>query len=223
MARPNVSPVSPMRTGRPLQTTLNNNASTPYNIISVRQLRHWADTEPERLLDTLSQLQADKETLTNALTAEQHRNTALNNTFAALNAKYQLQKERRQAEREASQFSNISMQPVTAAPGERRSQKLPDPPLLDNGLEPTWDSWIQKIRAKLAVNGDHYPNETSRMGYVLSCLSGKAAQHTESRSPFGSSAVNPYCTMSEVLDDLKDVYEDPDKLRNYRRAYIELV
>ena len=61
------------------------------------------------------------------------------------------------------------------------------------------------------------------MGYVLSRLSGKAAQHTESCSPYGSSVTNPYKSAGEILEDLKNIYEDPDKSRNYRQAYIDLI
>ena len=79
------------------------------------------------------------------------------------------------------------------------------------------------MKARLSVNKDHYPTETAHMRYVLSQLSGRAAQHTESHSPYGLSVVNPYCTANEILEDLKEIYEDPDKLRNYCQVYIELI
>ena len=68
----------------------------------------------------------------------------------------------------------------------QRSQKLPDPPLLDDGSEPTWDNWLEKMHAKLSVNQDHFSEKADRMRYMLSQLSERAAQHTESHSPYVS-------------------------------------
>ena len=220
-----------------------NDASSPYDIVSVEQLQHWAEAEPQRFLDVLNKLREqrdlgmsvsenvkdliaerdylsdDRDILTDLLAEEKARVASLDTSFAALNTKYQLLKERQRTEREGTHSSNIS----NSSNGGKRSQKLPDPPLLDDGTEPTWDNWIGKMKAKLSVNEDHYPTETARMGYVLSRLSGRAAQHTESRSPYGISVANPYCTANEILEDLKEIYEDLDKPRNYRRAYIELI
>ena len=53
------------------------------------------------------------------------------------------------------------------------------------------------------------------MGYVLSQLSGRAAQHTESRSPYEPAVIDSYQTADDILEDLKEIYEDLDKPRNY--------
>ena len=71
------------------------------------------------------------------------------------------------------------------------------------------------MKARLSVNEDHYSTETAHMGYVLSQLSERAAQHTESCSSYRLSVVNLYCTANKILKDLKEIYEDSDKLRNY--------
>ena len=34
--------------------------------------------------------------------------------------------------------------------------------------------------------------------------------------------MDPYATANDVLNDLRVIYEDPDKPRNYCRAYIEI-
>ena len=78
------------------------------------------------------------------------------------------------------------------------------------------------MHAKLTVNEDHYLTEIACMKYVLSQLKGKAAQHTESRHSYEPSVTNSYRTADEVLKDLREIYEDSDKSRNYRQAYIEL-
>ncbi len=71
------------------------------------------------------------------------------------------------------------------------------------------------MQAKLAVNEDYYLTEITYIDYVLSQLSRKAAQHTESYSLYKVSVINLYCTANEILKDLKEIYKDSDKLRNY--------
>ena len=61
------------------------------------------------------------------------------------------------------------------------------------------------------------------MRYVLSQLSEKAAQHTESHSLYELSVIDLYQTADEILKDLKEVYENLNKSRNYCQTYIELI
>ena len=55
-----------------------------------------------------------------------------------------------------------SMQPATPS----KSTKIPDPPVLTNGSEPTFEGWLSKIKNKLKVNADHFRDEQARMAYV---------------------------------------------------------
>ena len=71
------------------------------------------------------------------------------------------------------------------------------------------------MQTKLAVNKNHYLTEIACIDYVLSQLSEKAAQHTESHSLYEFSVINLYCTANEILKNLKEIYKDSDKLRNY--------
>lgn len=222
-------------------------ARDPYDIVSVEQLQHWAEADPQQFLNVLNELREqrdlgitvsegvedlmadrvglvdDRDALTDLLAEEQARVASLDTSLATLNAKYELLKNRQRADRAGREGTHMSNTSTFSVGGGKRSPKLPDPPILDDGSEPTWEEWIGKMLAKLAVNEDHYPTEIARMGYVLSRLSGKAAQHTESRSPYGFSITNPYRSANEILEDLKEIYEDPDKPRNYRRAYIDLI
>ena len=61
------------------------------------------------------------------------------------------------------------------------------------------------------------------MRYVLSQLSEKAAQYTESHSLYELSVIDLYQITDEVLKNLKDIYEDSDKSRNFHWVYIELI
>lgn len=100
----------------------------------------------------------------------------------------------------------------------KHSQRLPDPDKLSDGIYPTWKDWIGKIWANLAINQDHFNDENARIGYVLSRLDGRASDHTISRSPYDAS-INPYRTANEVLIDLEEICQDPDRVENYRREY----
>ena len=71
------------------------------------------------------------------------------------------------------------------------------------------------MQVKLTVNKNHYSTEITYIDYVLSQLSKKAAQHTESYSLYKFSVINLYCTVNKILKNLKKIYKDLDKSRNY--------
>ncbi len=79
------------------------------------------------------------------------------------------------------------------------------------------------MQVKLTVNENYYLTEIICISYVLSQLSKKATQHTELHSLYDFSVINLYCTANEILKDLKKIYEDSDKLRNYCQTYIDLI
>ena len=61
------------------------------------------------------------------------------------------------------------------------------------------------------------------MRYILSQLSERAAQHTESYSLYESAVINSYQTADDILKDLKKIYKDLNKLRNYQQTYINFL
>ena len=71
------------------------------------------------------------------------------------------------------------------------------------------------MQVKLTVNKNYYLTEITCISYVLSQLDKKAAQHTEFCSLYIFSVINLYCTVNEILKDLKEIYKDLNKLRNY--------
>lgn len=204
-------------------------AKTPWDIASTDQLKQWVSKDPHAVLLALDQLRRqrdlgieasslyedlhqEKETLASQLKIEKDRRRQAVNRADRLKADLQAAEARIQASRDSTPASQISA---------KRSQKLPDPSLFDNGKEPTWDDWINKIRYKLEVNHDHFDNERAKIGYILSRLQGQASSHTYARSP--QSSADPYTTVDEVIKDLAEIYEDPDKERNYRRQYNALL
>jgi len=121
--------------------------------------------------------------------------------------------------------ARLQAREVTPSPStysERsRSQKIPDPPLFTDGKNPTWENWYGKVQDKLEINADLFPSERAKLGYVHSRLSGDAAETTQSRRERGCS--NPYKTADELLEELAQLFDDPDKEANFRRDYYNLV
>lgn len=78
----------------------------------------------------------------------------------------------------------------------RKSVKIPDPPILTDGKEPTFEDWLLRMEDKLAANADHYPTPALRLAYVKSRCGGRAADHIISRSR--SSAMNKYRDSTDI-------------------------
>lgn len=60
---------------------------------------------------------------------------------------------------------------------------------------------------KLEFHQDRYETETIKIIYVLSRLGGDAAERCYFRRQ--PKATNPYLVAEDVMDELRDLYEDP--------------
>src|SRR5436190_16594971 len=68
-----------------------------------------------------------------------------------------------------------------------KSAKIPDPPLLTDGKDPTFDNWKIQIVSKLEVNADHFATEQACMTYVFSHTGGRCSEPTKtSNQPSGN-------------------------------------
>ena len=162
----------------------------------------------------------EKNDLRDILTEQQDCVAELKISFTALNIKYQLLKKCQWADCEGTQQSNTSM---TLVVEDKHSLKISDSSLLDDSFNSTWEEWVSKIQTKLSVNEDHYLTEIVCMRYVLFWLSVKTAQHTEFCFSYEFSVINLYHTADEILKNLKKIYENLNKSRNYCQIYIELL
>ena len=54
----------------------------------------------------------------------------------------------------------------------RQTANIPDLLFLSNSLDPTFESWKNQIQAKLAVNTDYFANNTAKIVYIFTCISG---------------------------------------------------
>lgn len=58
----------------------------------------------------------------------------------------------------------------------RKTSKIPDPPMLTDGKEPRFEDWLLLMRQKLAANADHFDTPQLRMAYVTSRCDGKSSK-----------------------------------------------
>jgi hypothetical protein len=102
-----------------------------------------------------------------------------------------------------------------------KSAKIPDPPLLTDGKEPTFDNWKIQITGKLEVNADHFATEQARRTYVFGRTGGDAQNHLKPR--ISSQSINPFKTADDMIQHLASIYEDPFRVQNARRDYRKLM
>src|ERR1700730_14641993 len=104
--------------------------------------------------------------------------------------------------------------------GSKKTTKIPDPPILTDGQDPTFESWKNQIQAKLSVNADHFANDAALIAYVFGRTSGNAQKHLNPR--IGEGAPDPFRTAADMVTYLSEIYEDPFRVQNARREYRRL-
>jgi hypothetical protein len=109
-------------------------------------------------------------------------------------------------------YVQLSLSARGGTPGSdsKKSTKLADPEPLSDGVEPTFDQWISRIKNKLSANADHYPTESLKIAYIENRTKGDAARHLEPR--MRENHPERYQTAEEIFDHLREIYLDPNKL-----------
>ena len=92
---------------------------------------------------------------------------------------------------------------------EKRSVKMPDPPLFSDGKTMPVSQWITRMKNKLFANADHFETEELKMMYILSRTEGLAAKHLDPRTREGS--LSPFLSSTDMLLTLKEVFDDPNR------------
>ncbi|ELR02147.1 hypothetical protein GMDG_08795, partial [Pseudogymnoascus destructans 20631-21] len=93
----------------------------------------------------------------------------------------QLQEEIQDKDEKITELQGIQKYLENTAPicnaAPRQSARIPDPPILTDGIESAFEDWVVKIRLKLEANIDHFPNDKMQMSYLQSRLGGLAVRH----------------------------------------------
>ena len=120
----------------------------------------------------------------------------------------------------SERLDRIESRASTPASGPGKNTKLPDPPPLTDGKDPTFESWKVKTQDKLKVNADHFQSMEAKKAYVFNRTGGDAQNHLMPRYKEGST--NPFLTSQSMIDFLATIYEDPYKVQNARLEYKSL-
>ena len=97
---------------------------------------------------------------------------------------------------------------------KKRSAKFPDPPILDDGIKPTFWVWNDQMKSKLRINDDWFnrpdPEEAehAKVSYIKTRVDGKAAEHLY---PWLEAQSGRDVYVEEVIQCLENVFEDPDR------------
>lgn len=115
----------------------------------------------------------------------------------------------------------------------KRSAKFSDPPVLTDGVDPTFKMWSVQLQDKFIQNYDWFEKddlvkeEQAKIAYVKNHVKGKAFEHLypflESKEEEGE---NLY--LEEVVTYLENIFEDPAKrikaqreIKNLKMSYLE--
>lgn len=233
------------RTSMPARTVSRHieDLTSAWNIVTVEQLQHWAAQDPDEFLIVLDELRQQRdlgveatqlyddllekgpsfEQKYEALRKQQEQDKRAHDRLVRENDEFQNRIDTLEAKIDTLQEAarNSRTGTPSSVQVQKRSSRLPDPPQLDDGVNPTWDDWISKMTHKLEYNSDHYESEGAKIALIVACTKGKAAKVVYPRTH--RLTRNPYPTADEALDDLAESFEDPDRDENYARELDALV
>jgi hypothetical protein len=164
--------------------------------------------------DTMSEIPTDAQEAFQLLQAENER----------LRAKLATQADRTQSPTQTAPelvavLEALMQQLRQSPPTDRlhRSAKISDPPVLTDGVNPTFDNWKIQLQDKLKVNTDHFPTEEARKAFVFACTGGDAQTHLRPR--YSDDSVDPFLLAKDMIGYLASIYKDPYKVQNARYDY----
>ena len=88
---------------------------------------------------------------------------------------------------------------------------------LDDGQEPRYAYWKISLQDRLQINGDHYPNEATRMALIWSITVGQAHSYLYPR--YKSGVAGEYKTASEMIETLDEFFITGFEEEDYRREF----
>jgi Zinc knuckle len=116
--------------------------------------------------------------------------------------------------------TNTAIPSIEGQGKAQRSVKIDNPSKLDDGVNPTFDSWYLAMRSKFKVNADHFETEDARMYQVYVCTEGTASEYLYPR--YEPDAADPFKTAQEMMTYLKQFFTNPHRVREARYEYQNL-
>lgn len=105
-------------------------------------------------------------------------------------------------------------------PTNRRSTKLPDPPVFTGDKSAKIEQWISKLKSKLRMNMDHYPTAIDQIAYVESRLDGAALDQVSPR--LEEDSLRPFTAAAEIFEYLLGIYGDANRKQTARKDFRDL-
>jgi hypothetical protein len=116
-----------------------------------------------------------------------------------------------------AQLIALATKDTTASDGKG----FPDAPVFDGTKPEELRTWILQLRNKLAAQPSRYPTEETSLRYALNRLSGTALNLVRSNISETSGQIK-FKTLNELLDLLRQAYDDPDRARTAAREIRKL-
>ncbi|KAF2194013.1 hypothetical protein K469DRAFT_709503, partial [Zopfia rhizophila CBS 207.26] len=167
---------------------------------------HAESETTEALRPSKVETQAEKAALETPSQSAKQRQTRQNARFPSL---------RGRSSPALLRTPGAATQQELTTPGSR-SAKFPDPPILDDSVNPTFKNWNKQMRNKLRLNADWYDcddpdaTEAARIAYIQTHVTGKASDFLnpflDAREDRGEEVA-----VEEVIQYLQSVFKDPDQ------------
>jgi hypothetical protein len=124
--------------------------------------------------------------------------------------------EEMRSQREASTLSS-AMHSVTA---KVKSDKLPDPPVFNNGSHSEYKSWERQMRDKLTINEDRYDSEAKKVAYAAARIGGIANGYMAAYLDYDSAS--RLQSVAEFFEKMRDRFADPFAKKTAREHFKRL-
>jgi hypothetical protein len=98
---------------------------------------------------------------------------------------------------------------------------FPDAPVFDGSKPEELRTWILQLRNKLSAQPSRYPTEEVSLRYALNRLSGTALNLVRSHISETTGQIK-FKTLNELLDLLRQAFDDPDRARTAAREIRKL-
>jgi zinc knuckle protein len=105
--------------------------------------------------------------------------------------------------------------------GHHKLMKIPDPPLLSDGKDPDFDSWMMAMHRKMRASAAMLPTEDYRMIYVASRTTGDAERYLTPR--MRANAVDLFTTAQQMFDHLEKIYGNPNRAMKAAEDFHDLM
>ena len=94
---------------------------------------------------------------------------------------------------------------------KKRTAEVPNPDKLNDGKQPSFDSWETEVLAKLRINADHFAEEDAKIYYIYNHMEGDARKHLFPW--YQAIATDPYSSAQEMIKHLRGIMINPYRVR----------